>query len=289
MSDVERQPSVGSLSWARAVSASEIFAERAAVRQHLRDLRDQQQWADVIELARLSEMPMARGSRWGSWEEVLREALNAARRSGDASAEAWALHQLGTRAMLRDDLATARPILHEALAKREAIGEADAALVTRHNLDLLPHALSGVMTLLTFFVGLVALAIPTFEPAPEEAATPFLDITNEVIAVSADGVGPSVELINRGNVVLSGLKLEPADMFTAESRARCDEIEVGGEPCDLDLDSSYAFAFPQVVCIRFGVDELECRIDPDLADAGVAIVPAGDDAILVTAELDDDA
>jgi hypothetical protein len=47
------------------------------------------------------------------------------------------LHQLGTRLLCLDDKAAARPLLHEALAIREALGDRAGAAVTRHNLGLL--------------------------------------------------------------------------------------------------------------------------------------------------------
>lgn len=270
-------PAVGTLAWARDADPSEIFRCRAEVRRELRELTDAHEWGDVIELARLAEMPMARGSRWGSWEQVLLAAAHAARQSGDASAEAWALHQLGTRAMLQDDLARARPVLHDALARREALGETDAALVTRHNLNLLPLALSGVMTLLTFFVGFVALALPVFEQPTEDEARPFLDITEEVIEVGTDGGVAPVELVNRGNVDLVGLKVSPEALFTVESREGCGSISTG-DRCELVVDSDHSLSLPLAVCIRYGTDDAPCVADP-----GAGVTDAGDDAILLTA------
>jgi hypothetical protein len=49
---------------------------------------------------------------------------------------AWALHQLGTRA-IGSDKAQAIELLKQALGLREATGEAEAAAITQHNLDIL--------------------------------------------------------------------------------------------------------------------------------------------------------
>jgi hypothetical protein len=265
VSDAGSTDPVGSLAWARAAPASELFERRADVRRHLGDLTAREQWADVIELARLAEMPMARGSRWGAWEQVLFAALQAARRLPDPSAEAWALHQLGTRAMLRDDLATARPMLHDALARREALGERDASLITRHNLNLLPLALSGVMTLLTFFVGFVALVLPEWDDPIEEDRRAFLDIAVEVVEVEEGAVLSPVLLTNRGNVELTGLTLDPSDLFDEDSRRACDTIGVGDDCILVFAEGVELPALPLLVSVQYG-----------------GVGTDGDDAILVT-------
>jgi hypothetical protein len=55
----------------------------------------------------------------------------------DRAAEAWCLHQSGTRALCLENSPRARAYLIEALRLRESLGDEEGAAVTRHNLDLL--------------------------------------------------------------------------------------------------------------------------------------------------------
>lgn len=89
---------------------------------------------DVIALARAADSLLSLGRRWGTWERALRAALDAARRTGDRRTEAWALHQLGTRAALLDGLAAGAALLKDAQRLREQLGDTDGAAATRQNL-----------------------------------------------------------------------------------------------------------------------------------------------------------
>lgn len=91
----------------------------------------------ALALARLLDRPLAVAGRWGAWAQVQQLALQAARAAGDRAAEAWALHQLGTRALCLGDANAARPFLTDALRLRERLGDQVGAAVTRHNLGLL--------------------------------------------------------------------------------------------------------------------------------------------------------
>ena len=94
-------------------------------------------WAEVLRLGRAIEGALALGKRWGAWQRVLNLLRRAAQALGDRAAEAWALHQLGTRALCLEDTATARTFLIRALHTREALGDRIGAEVTRHNLNIL--------------------------------------------------------------------------------------------------------------------------------------------------------
>ena len=89
---------------------------------------------DVVALARSLEPALVVDLRWGSWREVLEAALEAARTLGDRAAEAWALHQLGTRAQCLGDLGRAEALLGDAAELREALGDRDGAAASRGNL-----------------------------------------------------------------------------------------------------------------------------------------------------------
>jgi len=94
-------------------------------------------WHGVMRLARAADDAAAASRLWGVWGSLLAIALDAARRLGDEAQEAWALHQLGTRALCLGDTDEARRRLGEALRIRERIGDR-AAEITRHNMGHLP-------------------------------------------------------------------------------------------------------------------------------------------------------
>jgi len=260
MSD-DRDPLAEAVEWAAQADAATVFEHRDFVRRALQQLADAKRWDEVIELARSTQGAMARGRRWGTWKEVLLHAEAAAEASGDRSSQAWAQHQLGTRALLIDDLPQAWPQLHSSLEVREQLGETKAAAVTRQNLKLLPLALAGVMTALTGLVGTIALLIPTIEredraPQPVD---PVLDITDEVFDL-ADGVafdldngnaGLRVELVNRGNVDLEGLVVDPASVVADGGDADCLELTLDEERCVLVLDISGVVDASQLVQICY--------------------------------------
>lgn len=94
-------------------------------------------WADVIFLARAAAPFLALRGLWDAWQETVQQALMAARQAGDREAEAWALHELGTRAMGVGERRTAVAALRQALALRSALGDTTGQAYTSHNLDLI--------------------------------------------------------------------------------------------------------------------------------------------------------
>ena len=97
----------------------------------------QRRWLRVLDLVRAVEPHVVEGGRWGAWEAALDAALAAARALGDRSAEGWALHQLGIRAMALGDDDRARTLLSDALAVRSGAGEIAQAAVTESQLATL--------------------------------------------------------------------------------------------------------------------------------------------------------
>ena len=96
-----------------------------------------ERWPKVLRLVRAVDgVPLLAGW-WDAWRSLLEQSLEAARAVGDQTAEAWALHQLGSRALCLDDDATAGSYLGEALELRESLGDSEGAAVTSHNLDQL--------------------------------------------------------------------------------------------------------------------------------------------------------
>jgi hypothetical protein len=124
--------------WARRghLTHEAVLQEADAISDLLRWSVQSGHWADALRLARAIERPLALGRRWEAWRHVLESALDSARQIEDPASEAWALHQLGTRAACLGDLPTALDHLSRALRIRRSIGD-DGAAVTQHNLDVL--------------------------------------------------------------------------------------------------------------------------------------------------------
>ena len=134
--------------WAnRAITYFTAWAERYLRRQDIllqeseALLRVQQYAADarrsgeVLHLGRLLEGPLVVGARWGAWAVTLERCLAAAKAIGDRSAEAWALHELGSRALCLGEAGTARALLNQAVKLREMLNDDAAAAASRRNLS----------------------------------------------------------------------------------------------------------------------------------------------------------
>jgi hypothetical protein len=92
--------------------------------------------AEAITLGRGLSATLAWDRRWGRWRDVLETVLDSARQVQDRRDEAWALHQLGTRAAALGELPQGVALLREALAIREEGGSPSETALTRHNLDV---------------------------------------------------------------------------------------------------------------------------------------------------------
>ena len=58
-----------------------------------------QHWSNAITLSRAIDRYLTLHGLWDAWGQIADRVLQSARAAGDRSAEAWALHQLGTRAI----------------------------------------------------------------------------------------------------------------------------------------------------------------------------------------------
>lgn len=102
------------------------------------------QWQQSVTLARHVDPLLALNGQWQQWQEVLSLGLEAAQQGGDHTAEAWMLHQIGTRSLAIGETAPADIALTQALHLREQLGDVAGAAVTRHNLGLIvPPLVSG--------------------------------------------------------------------------------------------------------------------------------------------------
>jgi len=108
-------------------------------------------WGEALRLGQIFGGALVAGVRWDAWAMVLEQCLLAAKAIGDRAAEAWALHQIGSRALCVGETRGARSALSEALKLRESLGDHGSAAVTRQNLSF--------------------LLAPETEPAPRPAPT----------------------------------------------------------------------------------------------------------------------
>ena len=103
-------------------------------------------WQESVILIRGLDQTLALGGRWERWQQVLIYSLRAAEQLGDSAAEAWSLHQLGTRALALGATERAETWLSRAVRLRDQLGDEAGAAVTRHNLGLIMPPLVGSLT-----------------------------------------------------------------------------------------------------------------------------------------------
>jgi hypothetical protein len=99
-------------------------------------------WGEALRLGQLLEGALVVGARWGAWAIALDHCLAAAKTIGDRSAEAWALHEIGTRALCLGEPGKARASLGQALKLREALSDVAGAAASRRNLTFVPATTS---------------------------------------------------------------------------------------------------------------------------------------------------
>ncbi|MEL6901928.1 MAG: choice-of-anchor D domain-containing protein, partial [Cyanobacteria bacterium J06606_4] len=100
-----------------------------------------EQWRLSLALVQQLDRPLSMGRRWDQWQQVLQQGLRAAEQSGNGTAEAWALHQLGTRSLALRQPNQADTWLTRSLWLREQLGDTAGAAATRHNLGFIMPSL----------------------------------------------------------------------------------------------------------------------------------------------------
>ena len=129
------------ISWLEGQPAQALIEESAEALIHtVKRAGEKQQWTQVIRLGRALERGLILWKRWQAWADILNLILKAAKALGDRKVEAWALHQLGSRAMCLRQTNQARELLTQALNIRKAIKDKAGLKVTQHNLNVLLQA-----------------------------------------------------------------------------------------------------------------------------------------------------
>jgi len=162
--------------WAEAQrqDAARLLDSTGAILHTLAWAASAQRWDGVLRLGRAVQDALILGGRWAAWYQVLQWMLAAARALGDGAAEAWALHQIGSRALCLGDDSAARDALGHALRLRESLGDRVGAALCRHNLQ--------------------TLALPPAPPPPPPQAPPQ--------ALAGASVAPAMPLLAKGAIAL---------------------------------------------------------------------------------------
>lgn len=115
----------------------QLLQERDTILRVLEEAVGAGHWSIVLHLGRTVQGILALSGQWDAWDLVLKWMLLAARAMGDRAAEAFVLHQLGTRSLCLNEVANAQSYLTEALEIREVLNDQAGIEVTRHNLNFL--------------------------------------------------------------------------------------------------------------------------------------------------------
>ncbi len=185
----------------------QLLQEQDIILQVLEEAVGAGHWSIVLHLGRTVEGILALSGQWGDWDLVLKWMLLAARAMGDRAAEAFVLHQLGTRSFCLSEIANAQSYLTEALEIREVLNDQAGIEVTRHNLN--------------FLVEPPPLPDPPPQPLPEPLPEPRPNPPNQKKRLFILGGGIAVLLL-----ALLLLFLKHPDLF----RYPCNIVSSPGEP-----------------------------------------------------------
>jgi hypothetical protein len=167
-----------------------------------------ERWTEALKLVRIIEGPLALGRWWDAWDRSLQWGLQAAREDGQQSAEAWALHQIGTRALCLGEDHRARESLEAALSLRENLGDQLGAAVSRHNLGVFlgpsplgaisleapistEDGLSTVAKVILVILGLIGVLGIALVAVLAQISTNLEIIEPPVIAITPNTITPS--------------------------------------------------------------------------------------------------
>ena len=124
-------------SFQRQTSPALLLRDTDAIRTLIRWAARAGRHRDVIRLTRAIEPALTLDRQWRAWSEIMELARGAAVAARLPAAEAWALHQQGTRALLEGQTDAARAALERALDMRRALGDRMGAELTRYHLALM--------------------------------------------------------------------------------------------------------------------------------------------------------
>jgi len=122
-----------------AQQPAEMFVKEAqdSLVHSIKKAGEKKRWKEVVRIGQALEQILILWRRWQTWMDVLDLVLKAARELGNRKVEAWALHQLGTRAACLGISEQAKNLLTQALNLRQVIGDQTGLAITQHNMQSL--------------------------------------------------------------------------------------------------------------------------------------------------------
>ncbi|MBK9208628.1 MAG: hypothetical protein IPL71_10145 [Anaerolineales bacterium] len=126
------------INWLNQQPASALVEESSGLLIHtIKNAGERKKWREVIQLGRALEKFMILYKRWQTWSDILNLILTAAKALNNSQVQAWALHQLGSRALYLGYASEAKTLLSQALNIRQAIGDKAGLALTQHNINTL--------------------------------------------------------------------------------------------------------------------------------------------------------
>ena len=126
------------INWLSQQPASILVDESSELLIHtIKSAGERKKWREVIQLGRALEKFMVYYKRWQTWSDILNLILTAAKALNESKIQAWALHQLGSRALYLGQAGEAKTFLSQALNLRQAIGDKAGQAITQHNINTL--------------------------------------------------------------------------------------------------------------------------------------------------------
>ncbi len=252
----------------------------------------QQAWRAVLALGAPLDAAYALAGHWDAWHSCLQAMLDAARALGDQAAEAMALHQLGAEAICRGDLATARDLLRSALDLRVALGQTEAAEITRENLATITDqprsaGLASPLARIPMAVKVVAVLIPllgslAFVGVSQARATPKASFAPQRLAFTDQIVdhASAPQVIRLDNGGLAGLHVDGVVIsgpnhgaFTLVGNSCVGEVPASGN-CTATVVFTPATPGPQQASLSWRIREIPGDMASPLVGNGVAAASA---------------
>lgn len=152
------------INWLNQQPASALVEESSGLLIHtIKNAGERGKWREVIQLGRALEKFMIFYKRWQTWSDILNLILTAAKALNDSKMQAWALHQLGSRALYLGYASEAKTFLSQALNIRQSIADKAGQAITQHNINTLNGIIApprgngaGCKKYLTYGCGAVA-------------------------------------------------------------------------------------------------------------------------------------
>ena len=163
-----------SINWLSQQPASMLVEESTDLLIHtIKSAGERRKWREVIRLGKLLEKFLVYYKRWQAWADILKLILEAAKTLNDGKVQAWALHQLGTRALYLGHATEAKSLLSQALSLRKSIGDKAGVRITQGNLKIIKGGAgcgkflgcaAGAVVGAVVLVGVTWLAINILKP-----------------------------------------------------------------------------------------------------------------------------